>query len=60
MSRPLSRVPLPVRRLLLLLGVIAAVAGLPGTAQAAVNPAGPASAAIPATLTAQILSLIHI
>jgi hypothetical protein len=55
MSRPLSRVPLPVRRLLLLLGVIAAVAGLPGTAQAAVNPAGPAGVAIPATLTARVL-----
>src|SRR5215469_13020782 len=55
MSRPLSRVPRPVRRLLLLLGVIAAVAGLPGTAQAAVSPAGPASVAIPAALTARVL-----
>jgi len=55
MPRPLSRVPLPVRRLLLMLGVIAAVAGLPGTAQAAVNPATPASAATSATLTARVL-----
>jgi len=55
MPRPLSRVPLPVRRLLLLLGVIAAVAGLPGTAQAAVNPATPASGATSATLTAREL-----
>ena len=35
-----SRVPLPVRRAVLLLGVIAAVVGLPGTAQAAAHPAG--------------------
>jgi hypothetical protein len=48
MRRPLSRVPLPVRRVLLLLGVIAAVAGLPGAAQAAVAPASPA------TLTARV------
>jgi hypothetical protein len=39
-----SRVPLPVRRAALLLGVIAAVVGLPGTAQAAVHPASPAAA----------------
>jgi hypothetical protein len=44
-----SRVPLPVRRILLLLGVIAAVAGLPGTAQAAVSPA------TPVTLTARAI-----
>jgi hypothetical protein len=55
MTRPLSRVPLPVRRLLLLLGVIAAVAGLPGTAQAAANPATPGSVSAPATLTARVL-----
>jgi len=36
-----SRVPLPVRRAVLLLGVIAAVVGLPGTALAAVHPASP-------------------
>ncbi len=40
-----SRVPLPVRRAVLLLGVIAAVAGLPGTALAAVHPASPAAPA---------------
>jgi hypothetical protein len=55
MSRPfsraplVSRVPLPVRRAVLLLGVIAAVAGLPGTALAAVHPASPAA---PVTLAA--------
>jgi len=38
-----SRVPLPVRRAVLLLGVIAAVVGLPGTALAAVHPASPAA-----------------
>ena len=38
-----SRVPLPVRRAALLLGVIAAVVGLPGTALAAVHPASPAA-----------------
>ena len=41
MPRRLSRVPQPVRRILLLLGVIVAVVGLPGPAQAAVNPAAP-------------------
>ena len=40
-----SRVPLPVRRAVLLLGVIAAVVGLPGTALAAVHPASPAAPA---------------
>ena len=55
MPRPLSRVPLPVRRLLLMLGVIAAVAGLPGTAQAAVGIPPPAGAATSATLTARVL-----
>jgi hypothetical protein len=44
-----SRVPLPVRRAALLLGVIAAVTGLPGTAQAAVHPASPAAAVTVAT-----------
>jgi hypothetical protein len=44
-----SRVPLPVRRAVLLLGVIAAVVGLPGTALAAVHPASPAA---PVTVTA--------
>jgi hypothetical protein len=38
-----SRVPLPVRRAVLLLGVIAAVVGLPGTALAAAHPASPAA-----------------
>jgi hypothetical protein len=47
-----SRVPLSVRRAALLLGVIAAVVGLPGTAQAAVHPAGPAA---PVTVAAQAL-----
>jgi hypothetical protein len=47
-----SRVPLPVRRAALLLGVIAAVAGLPGTALAAVHPASPAA---PAAVAAQTL-----
>ena len=41
MPKRLSRVPQPVRRILLLLGVIVAVVGLPGPAQAAVNPAAP-------------------
>ncbi|HEY1343787.1 MAG TPA: hypothetical protein VGF54_02220 [Streptosporangiaceae bacterium] len=44
-----SRVPLPVRRAVLLLGVIAAVVGLPGTALAAAHPASPAA---PVTLAA--------
>ena len=44
-----SRVPLPVRRAVLLLGVIAAVVGLPGTALATVHPASPAA---PATVAA--------
>ena len=44
-----SRVPLSVRRAVLLLGVIAAVVGLPGTALAAVHPASPAA---PVTVTA--------
>jgi len=47
-----SRVPLPVRRAALLLGVIAAVAGLPGTALAAVHPASPAA---PVTVAARAL-----
>ena len=47
-----SRVPLPVRRAALLLGVIAAVVGLPGTAQAAVHPASPAA---PVTVAARAL-----
>ena len=47
-----SRVPLPVRRAALLFGVIAAVVGLPGTAQAAVHPAGPA---VPVTVAARAL-----
>jgi hypothetical protein len=38
-------VPLSVRRAALLLGVIAAVAGLPGTALASVHPASPAAVA---------------
>ncbi len=46
-----SRVPLPVRRAALLLGVIAAVVGLPGTAQAAVHPAAPVTAAARALVT---------
>jgi TrbL/VirB6 plasmid conjugal transfer protein len=51
MPRPISRVPLvsrvplPVRRAVLLLGVIAAVVGLPGTALAAAHPASPAAPA---------------
>jgi len=58
MPRPFSRAPLvsrvprPVRRAVLLLGVIAAVAGLPGTALAAVHPASPA---VPVTQTAGAL-----
>jgi len=58
MPRPFSRAPLvsrvsrPVRRAVLLLGVIAAVAGLPGTALAAAHPAGPAA---PVTLAAGAL-----
>src|SRR5262249_11901285 len=40
-----SRVPLTVRRAVLLLGVVAAVVGLPGTALAAVPPASPAAPA---------------
>jgi hypothetical protein len=47
-----SRVPLPVRRAVLLLGVIAAVVGLPGTALAAVHPASPAA---PVTVAARAL-----
>ena len=47
-----SRVPLPVRRAALLFGVIAAVVGLPGTAQAAVHPASPAA---PVTVAARAL-----
>src|SRR5206468_1220229 len=44
------RVPVSVRRVLLLLGVVAAVVGLPGPAQAAVSPAAAAvSARAPAT-----------
>jgi hypothetical protein len=58
MSRPfsraplVSRVPLPVRRAALLLGVMAAVVGLPGTALAAVHPASPAA---PVTQAAGVL-----
>jgi hypothetical protein len=47
-----SRVPLPVRRAVLLLGVIAAVVGLPGTALAAVHPASPAA---PVTVASRAL-----
>src|SRR6516225_2621565 len=49
MLRRFARIPLPVRRALVLLGVIAAVAGLPGPAMAAVsqvNPASPAAVAV--------------
>jgi len=52
MPRLFSRVPVRARRAMLLLGVIAAVAGLPGTAQAAVGPASPATSV---TLTARAL-----
>ena len=45
MLRRFARVPLPARRVLVLLGVIAAVAGLPGPAMAAVTQASPASPA---------------
>jgi len=41
MPRRPSRLPLPVRRVLLLLAALAALTGMPGTAQAAVNPAAP-------------------
>jgi hypothetical protein len=47
-----SRVPLPARRAVLLFGVIAAVVGLPGTAQAAVHPASPA---VPVAVAARTL-----
>ena len=43
MPRRFARIPLPVRRALLLLGVIAAVAGLPGPAMAAATQASPAA-----------------
>ena len=49
MPRPFPRAPLvfrvprPVRRAVLLLGVIAAVAGLPGTALAAARATSPAA-----------------
>ena len=51
MPRPLSRLPRPARRILLLFGVIAAVVCLPGPAQAAVN------AANPVTLTARTIAV---
>src|SRR5215470_16733187 len=57
MSRPfsraplVSRVPLPVRRAALLLGVIAAVVGLPGAALAAARPAAPVTQAAGALVT---------
>ncbi len=50
MLRRFARVPLPVRRALVLLGVIAAVAGLPGPAMAAVAQATPAPAAAAAVV----------
>jgi hypothetical protein len=46
MLRRFARVPRPVRRALVLLGVIAAVAGLPGPAMAAVTQVSPATAVV--------------
>jgi TrbL/VirB6 plasmid conjugal transfer protein len=46
MPRPLSRLPLSVRRVVLLLGASAAMVALPGVAQAGVNPAGPLPLAV--------------
>ncbi|HEY6278234.1 MAG TPA: type IV secretion system protein, partial [Streptosporangiaceae bacterium] len=51
MLRRFARIPLPVRRALLLFGVIAAVAGLPGPAMAAVTQANPATVAVQAAVT---------
>ena len=48
MTRPLSRVLLWLRRVLLPLAALAAVTGLPGTAQAAVNPASPVTLGVQA------------
>src|SRR5215475_10503398 len=47
----LSRLPSSVRRVMLLIGVVVAVIGLPGTAQAAASPAASAtmSAGAPST-----------
>jgi hypothetical protein len=42
MTRPFSRIPLWLRRVLLPLAALAVLTGLPGTAQAAVKPASPA------------------
>ena len=51
MPRRFARIPLPVRRALVLLGVIAAMASLPGPALAAVTQATPASPAATAAVS---------
>jgi TrbL/VirB6 plasmid conjugal transfer protein len=50
MLRRFARIPPPLRRVLVLLGVVAAVAGLPGPAMAAVAQATPASPAVTAVV----------
>jgi hypothetical protein len=58
MRRRFARIPLPVRRALVLLGVIAAVAGLPGPAMAAVTQAGPLSPAATAVVAGPAHALV--
>jgi hypothetical protein len=58
MLRRFARIPLPVRRALVLLGVIAAVAGLPGPAMAAVAQVTPASPAATVVLAGPAHALV--
>jgi hypothetical protein len=60
MRRRFARVPLPVRRALVLLGVIAAVAGLPGPAMAAATQTTPASSAVAGPAHALVAGPAHV